>query len=281
MTLGEKIKKYRELRELTQRELGQKVGFSSGTEDSRIRKYEKNMMAPKTDIRRKIAEALDIDMSALNDIDIQTEKDAIRALFYLEEKYGMDIKKTDREIRLTFDIDNTDIWKLIEYLEEWATKKEEYIKKKGNTTGEFQWKIYEKYNGIKKLKAGFVNEMEAREYASFLENCNRMAGYNGSRFSIEYGCPVSEAQEGYDIWKAQFPKNLECTEIRHIYFDLTPSSFFRSSSNFSTYFIISGLFSFSIMYEYILFLASDVILLSITCPTKNCSLPSTGTKVLA
>ena len=43
MTLGEKIKKYRELRELTQRELGQKVGFSSGTEDSRIRKYEKNM----------------------------------------------------------------------------------------------------------------------------------------------------------------------------------------------------------------------------------------------
>lgn len=123
MTLGEKIKKYRELRELTQRELGQKVGFSAGTEDSRIRKYEKNMMAPKTDIRRKIAEALDIDMSALNDIDIQTEKDAIRALFYLEEKYGMDIKKTDREIRLTFDIDNTDIWKLIEYLEEWATKK--------------------------------------------------------------------------------------------------------------------------------------------------------------
>lgn len=158
MTLGEKIKKYRELRGLTQRELGQKVGFSAGTEDSRIRKYEKNMMAPKIDIRRKIAEALDIDMSALNDIDIQTEKGAIRALFYLEEKYGMDIKK---------------------------------------------------------LKAGFVNEMEAREYASFLENCNRMAGYNGSRFSIEYGCPVSEAQEEYDIWKAQFPKNLERTEIRH------------------------------------------------------------------
>ena len=70
------------------------------------------MMAPKTDIRRKIAEALDIDMSALNDIDIQTEKDAIRALFYLEEKYGMDIKKTDRYKSLTFDIDNRDIWKL-------------------------------------------------------------------------------------------------------------------------------------------------------------------------
>ena len=52
MTLGEKIKKYRELRELTQRELGQKVGFSSGTEDSRIRKYEKNMKF--TQIRRSV-----------------------------------------------------------------------------------------------------------------------------------------------------------------------------------------------------------------------------------
>ena len=41
------------------------------------------------------------------------------------------------------------------------------------------------------------------------------SGYYGSRFSIEYGCPVSEAQEEYDIWKAQFPKNLERTEIRH------------------------------------------------------------------
>jgi len=50
MTLGEKIKKYRELRGLTQRELGQKVGFSAGTEDSRIRKYEKNMKF--TQIRR-------------------------------------------------------------------------------------------------------------------------------------------------------------------------------------------------------------------------------------
>ena len=52
MTLGEKIKKYRELRGLTQRELGQKVGFSAGTEDSRIRKYEKNMKF--TQIRRSV-----------------------------------------------------------------------------------------------------------------------------------------------------------------------------------------------------------------------------------
>ena len=48
-----------------------------------------------------------------------------------------------------------------------GNEKRRVYKKKGNTTGEFQWKIYEKYNGIKKLKAGFVNEMEAREYDQF------------------------------------------------------------------------------------------------------------------
>ena len=38
------------LRQLAQKELGEKVGFSSKTADSRIRKYEKNIMAPKTEI---------------------------------------------------------------------------------------------------------------------------------------------------------------------------------------------------------------------------------------
>ena len=85
MTLGEKIKKYRELRGLTQRELGQKVGFSAGTEDSRIRKYEKNIMAPKTEIRNKLADALDADLSALSDINIQTYEDVMHTLFLFEE----------------------------------------------------------------------------------------------------------------------------------------------------------------------------------------------------
>ena len=172
-------------------------------------------MAPKTDIRRKIAEALDIDMSALNDIDIQTEEDAIRILFYLEEKYGLEITKTRDELLLTFDSNNTAIRKLMVYLELWAAKKEEYTRNKGNATGEFEWKVYEKCNGKKELKAGFVKEIEAREYASFLESCNKVAGYNESKFRVEYVPLVSEVQDEYDIWKAQFPKNLECAEIQH------------------------------------------------------------------
>ena len=87
ITLGEKNKKSTgNCGGWLKKAVGERVGFSIGTQDSRIRKYEKDMMAPKEDIRIKIAEALDIDMSALNDIDIQTEEDAIRILFYLERK---------------------------------------------------------------------------------------------------------------------------------------------------------------------------------------------------
>ena len=116
---------------------------------------------------------------------------------------------------LTFDSNNTAIRKLIVYLELWAAKKEEYTRNKGNATGEFEWKVYEKCNGKKELKAGFVKEIEAREYASFLESCNKVAGYNESKFRVEYVPLVSEVQDEYDIWKAQFPKNLECAEIQH------------------------------------------------------------------
>ena len=106
-------------------------------------------------------------MSALNDIDIQTEEDAIRILFYLEEKYGLEITKTRDVDSSNFDSNNTAIWKLMIYLELWAAKKEEYTRNKGNATGEFEWKVYEKCNGKKELKAGFVKEIEARNMPVF------------------------------------------------------------------------------------------------------------------
>ena len=53
-----KNKKVQGIAGLTQKAVGERVGFSIGTQDSRIRKSEKDMMAPKEDIRIKIAEAV-------------------------------------------------------------------------------------------------------------------------------------------------------------------------------------------------------------------------------
>ena len=86
MKLGNKIRKYRQLHDMSQKELGMKVGFSAATADSRMRKYESDAMAPKADIRAKIAEALNIDLEAISDVEISSFADIMYVLFELEEK---------------------------------------------------------------------------------------------------------------------------------------------------------------------------------------------------
>ena len=68
MTLGEKIKFARQLKGMTQKELGLMVGFSESTADNRIRQYEMGKMKPKEDKLELIANALGVDIDALTDI---------------------------------------------------------------------------------------------------------------------------------------------------------------------------------------------------------------------
>ena len=62
MTVGEKIRKYRLLNNLTQKELGKMALGKIGDSALRIYKYESDLMAPKTDYRQSIAEALGVDI---------------------------------------------------------------------------------------------------------------------------------------------------------------------------------------------------------------------------
>ena len=159
MTLGEKIKKYRKLKGMTQKELGIAVGFSEATADSRIRKYESNLNFPKDGMRARLVDALGVDLSAISDIDIATEEDVMQALFLFEELFDMDVKKKDGKTLLIFDNSNEKIRKLITYMNIWASAKQAYMSK--NPTVE-QKRAYE----IWKSKA-FGN---IKEYFSEKEN---------------------------------------------------------------------------------------------------------------
>ena len=123
MTLGEKIKKYRILKGLTQKELGMAIGFSGATADSRIRKYELDAMAPKAEIKNKLAKALDVDLAALSENNIQSYEDIMYVLFEFEELFGMNIEKKDGKTILSFDDDNKDIATLITYINMWKNQK--------------------------------------------------------------------------------------------------------------------------------------------------------------
>ena len=144
MTLGEKIKKYRLMINLTQKDLGIKVGFSAATADSRIRKYEKDIMAPKNDIRQKIADALDIDLSALSDINIESYEDIMQILFLFEENLGMEIERKDGKTHLIFDDNNKDIEKFISYLYIWHSQKKNLISTSDTISTEemYKYKIW-------------------------------------------------------------------------------------------------------------------------------------------
>ncbi|MCQ2492074.1 MAG: helix-turn-helix domain-containing protein [Lachnospiraceae bacterium] len=126
MKLGEKIRRLRVMAGLTQKELGKKIGFSAATADSRMRKYESCQMAPKEDIRTKLAEVLDVDMSALSDIDIQTYEDVMHVLFLLEEEFGMKIERTTEKTSLVFDNNANTASILNGYLYIWDAQKRKY-----------------------------------------------------------------------------------------------------------------------------------------------------------
>ena len=124
MKLGNKIRKYRLLNNMSQKELGEKVGFSAATADSRIRKYESDAMAPKADIRAKLAEALNTDIEALSDIDISSFADIMYVLFEMEEEYGLQIEKKDGKTSIVFEDNNRDLEPLISFLNIWKGKKD-------------------------------------------------------------------------------------------------------------------------------------------------------------
>lgn len=149
MTLGKKIRKYRVLKGLTQRELGLAVGFSEATADSRIRKYELDIIKPKDSMREKIARALAVDLSAISDIDIATYEDVMRVLFLFEEAFGMEVEIRGGKTMLVFDNGNRRIQALLSSLKLWRMQKTVLLLSHGSPTAD-QKKKYEIW------KAGFT-----------------------------------------------------------------------------------------------------------------------------
>ncbi|WP_172136436.1 helix-turn-helix domain-containing protein [Adlercreutzia sp. ZJ473] len=85
MSTGQKIKKYRKLRKLTQNELGRAVGLT----ESAIRNYEHDYRTPNEDQVRAIARELNVPVAALEDYEISSAREALEALFRLEDAFGL------------------------------------------------------------------------------------------------------------------------------------------------------------------------------------------------
>ncbi|MCR5201376.1 MAG: helix-turn-helix domain-containing protein [Saccharofermentans sp.] len=120
MTIGDKIRFYRTLRGYTQADLGKMVSLPG----DRIRQYENDVRTPKADMLEALADALDVDVAALSDINITSEEDILHILFELEDNFSIDIEKQDGKTVLVIDNEDKRNSVLNTYLNYWYDKKQ-------------------------------------------------------------------------------------------------------------------------------------------------------------
>lgn len=113
--VGDRIRKIRTEKGLSQTELGEMVGLTA----DRIQKYENGARKPKADLLKKIAAALDVSPLALTDPVTTNYIGAMYAMFELENTFNMKIEKSGEDetpaMRLTVDFQHH----MYEYMKEW------------------------------------------------------------------------------------------------------------------------------------------------------------------
>lgn len=103
MAIGERIRYFRNLRGMTQKYLGMRVGFPERTADIRMAQYEAGTRTPKADLVEALAYVLDVSPQALTVPDIDTDYGLMHTLFALEDRRGLRIGEIDGEICLRLD----------------------------------------------------------------------------------------------------------------------------------------------------------------------------------
>lgn len=127
MAIGERIRFFRNLRGMTQKYLGQAVGFPEKTADIRMAQYESGSRTPKAELTENLAGALEVSPLALSVPDIDSYLGLMHTLFALEDIYGMKIDKLDDEVCIRLDKNRgTSYISLLERFTAWQKEAEKY-----------------------------------------------------------------------------------------------------------------------------------------------------------
>jgi transcriptional regulator with XRE-family HTH domain len=103
MTVGQRIKKIRGIRGLTQKELGMRLGFPEKSADIRMAQYESGTRKPKKGLLTKMADVLEVRPEALEEPNLESHVGVMHALFALEDAYGARVSEVDGNMCLIFD----------------------------------------------------------------------------------------------------------------------------------------------------------------------------------
>ena len=167
MAIGERIRWFRNRLDMTQKELGLKVGFGEHTADARIRQYETGIRNPKADVVKDLARIFDVAEETLTVPDIDTYIGLMHTLFALEDMYGLTITKLDGQVCLKQDLNHPNYsLSLANDLLTWYEEKNKLVTGCIRTEEYDQWRycyprektIYQQWELDKKQKGELENE---------------------------------------------------------------------------------------------------------------------------
>ncbi len=119
MAIGERIRFFRNKKGVTQKYLGQVVGFPERSADVRMAQYETGSRTPKADLTRTLAGFFEVSTDALTVPDIDSDIGLMHTLFALEDIRGLTVGEIDGEICLKLDKCKTYV-DMLEMLSAWA-----------------------------------------------------------------------------------------------------------------------------------------------------------------
>lgn len=134
MNIGKRIRSLRMFRNMTQKELGDKLGYISSP-TIRIAQYEAGKRTPQKEAISNFAEALDVSFNAIDVPAIDDSTELMHTLFAMEDFFDLKIKDIDNKAYLTFDSEE-----LEEMLSEWLKVYNSY---QNGDISEFDYKEWE------------------------------------------------------------------------------------------------------------------------------------------
>ena len=103
MATGDNIRRMRNLKGMTQKELGRAIGFDDRTADVRVAQYESGTRTPKANLINDLSRVFDVSPDVLTSPDIDSYVGVMHTLFTLEDEYGLRISDIDGAICLRLD----------------------------------------------------------------------------------------------------------------------------------------------------------------------------------
>ena len=119
MAIGKRIRFFRNRKSMTQKQLGEILGFLGKTSDVRMAQYESEARTPKQDLVKEMSHILDVSPRAITVPEIDSYIGLMHTLFALEDMYGIKIGEIDGELCLRLDREHREYQHLFEPFHAW------------------------------------------------------------------------------------------------------------------------------------------------------------------